>query len=38
MSDKEKKYKNANEAFEIIYKIIDYNNDAQFFFSSCIKS
>ena len=38
MSDKEKKYKNANEAFEIIYKILDYNNDAQFFLSSCIKS
>ena len=32
MSEKEKKDKNANEALEIIEKILDYNKDAQFFF------
>ena len=37
MNDKEKKYKNAKETLEIIDKIIDYNKDAQNFFSSCIK-
>ena len=32
MSDKEEKYKNANETLEIVNKIIDYNNNAQTFF------
>ena len=37
MSDKEKKYKNANET-KIIRKILDYNKNTQKFFSSSIKS
>ena len=37
MSDKEKKYKNANETLEIINKIIDYNNNAQIFFHHASK-
>ena len=32
MSDKEKKYKNANETLEIINKIVDYNNMLKIFF------
>ena len=32
MNDKEKKYKNAKETLVIINKIINYNNNAKFFF------
>ena len=32
MNDKEKKYKNAKETLGIINKIINYNNNANFFF------
>ena len=34
MNDKEKKYKNAKETLGIINKIINYNNNANFFFHS----
>ena len=37
MSDKEKKYKNANETSEIIRKILDYNKNAQNFFHRASK-